>query len=136
MLLARNGISVFGFFVRSPHMFAIGLQIEATIYFTIASLIIVIPTGTKLYNGLSRYSGNITTIRTIILLFVVIFIMGVATAIILANNVLALALQNIYYVVSHFHYVLSISAILGLLSGFAIYNQFYTLLSSYKCYVY
>jgi len=131
MLLALISIASVGFIVWAHHMFAVGLEIETNIYFTVATLLIAIPTGTKLYNWLSMYNGNISPLMNIVLLFIIIFLLGGVTGIILANNVIDLALHDTYYVVAHFHYILSIAAILSLIAGVVIYHHLYTILTIY-----
>lgn len=129
MILAIISIATFGNLVWAHHMFTVGLEVETNIYFTIATLMIAIPTGTKLYNWLSMYTANLTPLINIILLFIIIFISGGTTGLVLANNIIDLSLHDTYYVVSHFHYILSIAAILGLISGVIVYHALFTTLN-------
>lgn len=129
MILAIISIATFGNLVWAHHMFTVGLEVETSIYFTIATLIIAVPTGTKLYNWLSMYTANLTPFINIILLFIVIFVSGGCTGLVLANNIIDLALHDTYYVVSHFHYILSIAAILGLIAGVVVYHNMYNVLN-------
>lgn len=126
MILAIISIATFGNVVWAHHMFTVGLEIETNIYFTVATLIIAIPTGTKIYNWLSLYTTNLnTTTINITLLFVIIFLSGGCTGLVLANNIIDLALHDSWYVVGHFHIVLSIAAILGLLAGLLVFHNSY-----------
>lgn len=132
MLLAMCSIAIVGFFVWSHHMYTVGLEVETNLYFTIATLLIAIPTGTKVYNWLSLYAGSTYSLPSIAsslpLLFIIIFVFGGATGVILGDNVLDLALHDTYYVVAHFHYILSIAAVLGLLAALVLYFYLYSTL--------
>ena len=97
MILAIISIATFGNLVWAHHMFTVGLEVETSIYFTIATLIIAVPTGTKLYNWLSMYTANLTPLINIILLFIIIFVSGGCTGLVLANNIIDLALHDTYY---------------------------------------
>ena len=129
MILAIISIATFGNLVWAHHMFTVGLEVETSIYFTIATLIIAVPTGTKLYNWLSMYTASLTPLINIILLFIIIFVSGGCTGLVLANNIIDLALHDTYYVVSHFHYILSIAAVLGLIAGVVVYHNMYNVLN-------
>jgi cytochrome c oxidase subunit 1 len=123
IISAINSILILGNIVWGHHIYIIGLEIESKLYYTILTLIIAVPTGTKIYNWLSLYLGsyNFLEYLNIYLLFTLIFInifnIGGITGIILGNNIIDLTLHDTYYVIAHFHYILSIGAIISLISS-------------------
>jgi cytochrome c oxidase subunit 1 len=124
MILALISILIFGSLVWSHHMFTVNLESDTNLYFSILTLVIAIPTGTKLYNWLflitshiSNYYNILTTYNIILILsyiFLIIIILGGVTGIILGNNILDIQLHDTYFVVSHFHYILSIGSVLSI----------------------
>jgi len=127
MILAMICISILGSIVWGHHIYTVGLEIESKIYYTNLTLIISLPTGTKIYNWLCIYLGNNINLRisslslSFSLIFIIIFTLGGITGIILGNDIIDLALHDTYYVIAHFHYILSIGAIISLLSGILLY---------------
>jgi cytochrome c oxidase subunit 1 len=121
MILAMICISIFGSIVWGHHIYVVGLEIETKIYFTNVTLMISLPTGTKIYNWLSIYLGLLISTRLLSLSFSIIFILvftiGGVTGIILGNDIIDLTLHDSYYVVAHFHFILSIGALISLLAG-------------------
>ena len=121
MILALISILVFGSLVWAHHMFTVNMESDTNLYFSILTLVIAIPTGTKLYNWLFlTYSYPYNWLQTynlpLLLCFIFIFIIitGGITGIILGNNILDIQLHDTYYVVSHFHYILSIGSVLSI----------------------
>ncbi len=121
MILALISILLFGTIVWSHHMFTVNLESDTNLYFTVLTLIIAIPTGTKLYNWLylansSSYMVNINNITNLVLayIFLIIVIQGGVTGVVLGNNILDLQLHDTYYVVSHFHYILSVATVISI----------------------
>lgn len=120
MILALISILIFGTLVWSHHMFTVNLESDTNLYFSILTLVIAIPTGTKLYNWLfliSSTSYNISSNLPLGLSYIFLFIIisGGVTGIILGNNILDIQLHDTYYVVSHFHYILSIGSVLSII---------------------
>merc|ERR1712188_67031 len=123
MIFAMSCISLLGSVVWGHHMYTVGLETDTRAYFTGVTILISLPTGTKIFNWLSTYLGNpsLLQLRTSSALFALIFLLmftiGGSTGVILGNAAVDVALHDTYYVVAHFHFVLSLGAVIGLLSG-------------------
>jgi len=109
--------------VWGHHMYTIGLETDTRAYFTGVTILISLPTGTKIFNWLSTYLGNSsllylkTSSAFFGLLFLLMFTIGGSTGIILGNAAVDLGLHDTYYVVAHFHFVLSLGAVISIFSG-------------------
>merc|ERR1712093_318708 len=116
-------ISILGSVVWGHHMYTVGLESDTRAYFTAVTMLISLPTGTKIFNWLCTYLGNapLLQIRTSSALFGLIFLLmftiGGSTGVILGNAAVDLALHDTYYVVAHFHFVLSLGAVIAIFSG-------------------
>jgi hypothetical protein len=131
MILAMSCISLLGSIVWAHHMFTSGLISDTRAYFMSVTMIISIPTSNKIFNWLSTYLGSNAIFSMIstsavffVPIFLIMFTIGGSTGVILGSTIVDIGLHDTYYVVTHFHFVLSLGTIIGILTGLSYFQDY------------